>query len=661
MSLRNMSIRYKMLIMVLLPLMLAFLFIIQGLVSSFTVYQLMSKADAFSKVSVSASLLVHELQKERGASAGFLGSKGQKFQSELSSQRDATSKALAEYRVILDAFPAQTYPDSIRNAVREGSNQLARLDRMRDRVSAMDIPAVEAIGYYTGMNKLLLSLSSQLATLVDDPDILKKSSAYYYFLESKERAGVERAVMSNVFAQDSFTSALKARFIGLVNSQNQFLKVFNDYATADERSLLSSTLSGSAVDDVERYRDIAMKNDSGFNVEAATWFKAATARINLLRQVEETLANHLGEFIQEKQSDSFNQLLILAAIAISAVLVTLIVSTYLLRQISKQLFSLSDAMVQVSEHSDLTVTSLQISEDELGILARNFNNMVTHLKELTGRIDDASGHLLQTSSQMNQIAVNVNEEVQAGLDQTDTIAAAMHEMGSSVQEVANNCSAAADQANVTLNSAAQGRNQVDDANNVMKQLSFDIDDAMSVIRQVADDSNEIGGILDVIKGIAEQTNLLALNAAIEAARAGDQGRGFAVVADEVRGLAYQTQESTGKIEAMIEQLQTRSNRAVQVMEQSHSRTATTTESFSTVLDHLTGINSQASQVNDMNLQNAAATEQQSSTVDEININIQNIQNRYVQTNNNVSELNETAEVLNRLATNLSQEVSRFKL
>ena len=621
----------------------------------------MSKADAFSKVSVSASLLVHELQKERGASAGFLGSKGQKFRAELSAQRDATSKALAEYRVILDAFPAQTYPDSIRNAVREGSNQLARLDRMRDRVSAMDIPAVEAIGYYTGMNKLLLSLSSQLATLVDDPDILKKSSAYYYFLESKERAGIERAVMSNVFARDSFTSALKARFIGLVNSQNQFLKVFNDYATADEKSLLSSTLSGSAVDDVERYRDIAMKNESGFNVEAATWFKAATARINLLRQVEETLASNLGEFIQEKQSDSFNQLLILAAIAISAVLVTLIVSTYLLRQISKQLFSLSDAMVQVSEHSDLTVTSLQISEDELGILARNFNNMVTHLKELTGRIDDASGHLLQTSSQMNQIAVNVNEEVQAGLDQTDTIAAAMHEMGSSVQEVANNCSAAADQANVTLNSAAQGRNQVDDANNVMKQLSFDIDDAMSVIRQVADDSNEIGGILDVIKGIAEQTNLLALNAAIEAARAGDQGRGFAVVADEVRGLAYQTQESTGKIEAMIEQLQTRSNRAVQVMEQSHSRTATTTESFSTVLDHLTGINSQASQVNDMNLQNAAATEQQSSTVDEININIQNIQNRYVQTNNNVSELNETAEVLNRLATNLSQEVSRFKL
>lgn len=660
--LRNMPIRFKMALMILLPLLLALVFICRELWQNYQTYSAMEKAEALSGVVVSASQLVHELQKERGASAGFLSSKGTKFRSELSQQRQDTDTRLSAYRSKVSLFDAKAFEPSLAQSLNEISSAFTRLQSTRNGVGNLSLNAKTAIGYYTQLNNQLLKLSSRLSTLADNPKISASASAYYYFLQSKERAGIERAVLSGVFTQDKFTSPeVYGRFVSLVNAQKLYLGTFEDYATAQEKQIVSGTLVGNSVAEVQRMREVAMSRNKQFGIDAGYWFNMATSRINLLKEIENKLSDNLSTLVSDSQSQAFSNLVQLGIVAAAALLATILISQYLLSQIIKQIRSLSTAMNQVSSHSDLTSRSEALSTDELGTLASDFNRMVEHLSTLASSVNQAGQQLNQVVGEMKAVSHGVNEEVQSGLQQTDTIAAAMHEMGCSVQEVAGNCSAAADQSSITHNAASEGSQLVTSSNQIMNELAQDIDQAMAVINQVANDSHEIGSILDVIKGIAEQTNLLALNAAIEAARAGDHGRGFAVVSDEVRGLAHKTQESTGQIEAMIQQLQGRSSEAVAVMEKSHARTGETVQGFSSVLDQLGTITDQAGRVNDMNLQNAAATEQQSATVDEINVNIQNIQNRYHETNQSVGRLGQTAVSLEELALTLSNEVSRFKL
>jgi methyl-accepting chemotaxis protein len=149
------------------------------------------------------------------------------------------------------------------------------------------------------------------------------------------------------------------------------------------------------------------------------------------------------------------------------------------------------------------------------------------------------------------------------------------------------------------------------------KLADEVEQGAAVMHALDDDSQQIGSVLDVIRGIAEQTNLLALNAAIEAARAGEQGRGFAVVADEVRTLASRTQQSTEEIHAMIERLQARSREAVGAMETGRNDARACATRAAEAEEALAQITAAAFRINEMNAQIATASEEQNATAESI--------------------------------------------
>lgn len=657
----NLSIKTKLLIMSVVPLLLAIVFIGKALFSYSNDYKDMSHAQDLSQIVVLANHLVHEVQKERGASAVFIGSQGQRFRSELSKQRQLTDQTTISYRNYARDFNTSPFHAELSELLQDIRLKLDGIKSLRTRIDNLSIPLAEALATLTALNKDLLHLTSQLVIEVDDPNLSIMASSYFYLLQAKERAGIERAVISSILVANQASPAQKQKYMALTTEQSTFMTMFNDLALPKARQQIQTILSGPVIDEVLRIRKIVWDKDSDFNIDAKYWFSQSTGRIELLKDAEAYLETQFSAEALTHKDSTFMQLTLLSALSFVLVALTALVSYITMGLISKQLADIFGAMQALGKNSDLTVSAAVMSEDELGKLATSFNQMVTHIRSLVSNMREADNALNTTADSLLTVSNSVKQQVDDGLNQVGMAAVAMNEMGATVQEVASNCSSTAQQSERANQSAQTGSGLLSDVKSEMQSLSEELNSTSSVVNQLAANSEEIGSILDVIRGVAEQTNLLALNAAIEAARAGEQGRGFAVVADEVRSLASKTQDSTGQIQINIEKLQQGSQAAVKSINQSLERAELTGTSLNSTLDNVLDTIEQINQLNQMNIQVATATEEQSATVEEINKNFQAIQQRYDETNTSVSELSNTTSEVNELSAQLNEKISHFKL
>ncbi|WP_445433674.1 methyl-accepting chemotaxis protein [Candidatus Pseudomonas auctus] len=241
------------------------------------------------------------------------------------------------------------------------------------------------------------------------------------------------------------------------------------------------------------------------------------------------------------------------------------------------------------------------------------------------------------------------------------VATAVHEMGLTVQEIAQNAGNAALASQTARDEAMQAREVVGGSIRHIESMSDEIGVAAGAVGELAHQVASIDQVLAVIRGVSEQTNLLALNAAIEAARAGDMGRGFAVVADEVRTLARRTQASTDEIQQMIGSLKQGAENAVSSMRTGQAATGTGVESSQRTGASLTAITGQVERISDMNHQVATATEEQSVVTEEINRNVQGISDLARATAGEVRACREDCQMLQKLADDLARQMGGFKL
>ena len=273
-----------------------------------------------------------------------------------------------------------------------------------------------------------------------------------------------------------------------------------------------------------------------------------------------------------------------------------------------------------------------------------------------------TSHALKASSQdLAQQSHQTELSTKSQRDQTLQAAAALTQMGSTVHEVAQSATQAAQNANTATSNSAHGRKVTQRAVHAITGLSGQIEDVSNVIQSLDAHTSAIGGILDTIRGISEQTNLLALNAAIEAARAGDHGRGFSVVADEVRTLAQRAAQATDEIQVKIDKFQQDSKTAVSQMESSRERTDDVVAATNEIDRLLQDIAEEISHINDVNTQVATATEEQTTVVEDLSRNINDISASSEETLNATQLLVNVSDRLDELAHELSTEVSRFKL
>ena len=344
-----------------------------------------------------------------------------------------------------------------------------------------------------------------------------------------------------------------------------------------------------------------------------------------------------------------------------AIVILLALSGLLIyRSIRHPLEKLQQVMNAVATHSDLSLRAEVEGNNELGHIAGSFNTMLSQMQNLVGHISGATTQLAAAAEQMNRVSSHSSQTINNQRAEVEQVAAAMNEMVSTVQEVARSAEQADQDARATSEEADAGNRVVVEAVEATHSLVDQVSRVSAQIAVVEEDSDNIGSVIDVIRGIAEQTNLLALNAAIEAARAGDQGRGFAVVADEVRSLAMRTQESTEEIQRVIERLQSGTREAAAAMKESQERAVLTGEHAEKAGEALRRIAEAVKRITDLNAQIASASEEQSSVAEEINRSLETINGNAQESAAGATQTETASHELSRLATELQGMTARFK-
>ena len=331
------------------------------------------------------------------------------------------------------------------------------------------------------------------------------------------------------------------------------------------------------------------------------------------------------------------------------------------RSISRPIIVLSDAITKIEQDSDLTYRVEATGNDEIGQATNSLNSMVD---KFHSGINDVANNALRISSASqlsSQVSIENNQRLDVQQEQTSMVAVAMEEMTATVEEVSNNLSSSMIAITKVNDQSSQGRQLMNETVESINDVVQQIDSATQVINTFEEHSLEIMTVLEVIKSVADQTNLLALNAAIEAARAGEQGRGFAVVADEVRALAARTQASTVEINLVIDKLKISSQQAVDAMDKSQDLVKNSMSKAQLAGENFTSVSSAVDDIHEMNIQIAAAVEEQRATSEEINRNIMTISTMTNENSDGSQAIVNASSELLSLVDNMNKLVKQFKI
>ncbi len=360
-----------------------------------------------------------------------------------------------------------------------------------------------------------------------------------------------------------------------------------------------------------------------------------------------------------RSDDALNLMLLVAVVSL---VLLLLMAIWIARNIGSSASDAANNLSLLASGKGSLSTKLAVnSEDEIGQVSINFNAFISLLRETVLEVIAVCEPLMENSTRLVQGMERAERATTKQTTDADVVKQSMEEMKQSVGDISQSAASASNAVQTAEKEVDQSRVQVKMSVNASRTLSDEINIAANTINKLADDTKNVSQILNVITSIAEQTNLLALNAAIEAARAGEHGRGFAVVADEVRELASRTAQSTNEIRELLSTLSVAANESVTAMTSARDMATDNASAAEQTGVSIEKIAEQILEINGMNSQIAAATEEQTSVAAMVVDNVSNMHVSFEDTMSSLKAVRDVAKNLHYLSDNLLDATAKFKI
>ncbi len=630
------SVAARILLLAIVPVCVIVVMSVSRFYAAQAVVREMEQIAQLAELARGISDAVHELQKERGRTAGFLGSNGDKFGPELGVQRLETDSRIEDLERLVAELEIEEFPSAFVASFQDGLSQLEELHELRTQVSALELQTSDAIAYYTEVNQQMLDSIGAMGQVSSNPEISSQILAYMQFLKGKERAGIERAVLSATFSADAFPDGFYYKFIRLVSEQDTYFTEFGLLANREHQEMFTLASQSAVFGDVQKMRDIAnAKNiDGEFGIDADHWFQTITSKIEELKAIEDRLANDLNASARGVHMSARSESATTGVIAMSTIALLLILNVWVIYTVLQPIRLLRARMLDVAKgDGDLTQRIHLHSASELRELASLFNVFLDNLAPVIREVASGADTIDQRSQQIAKASESMASSASHQAANLEQISASLEELTSQTSDNAKSARAAAEIAAETFENASRGRSETKAMNEALESMT--------------ESAKEIEDVIRVIDDIAFQTNILALNAAVEAARAGEAGKGFAVVAEEVRSLALRSTEAAKSTGAMIAQSTQRIEHGVSAA-----------LNVGTALDEIAG---GTQKVNTILGEIANACREQAGGISEIGTGVRDLDNVMQQTAGNSEELASSAQGSVAQVGTLRSAINRFKV